>query len=77
MPGLQGIPEWNPDNDTWELFNLVEDSSHADDLAAKMPEKLRQMQGIFTMKATKNKVFPIGGDLYIPIFAQAKQKNRP
>ena len=35
-----GIGEWNPENDVWELYNLNEDWSQANDLAAKMPEKL-------------------------------------
>jgi len=74
IPGLQGVLEWEPDNDTWELYNLTEDYSQANDLAAKMPEKLRQVQDIFTMEATKNKVFPIGGGLYIPVFAPQEQK---
>ena len=35
-----GIREWTPDKDKWELYNLDEDWSQANDLAAKMPEKL-------------------------------------
>jgi arylsulfatase len=74
VPGLQGVLEWNPDNDVWELYNLNEDYSQANDLAAEMPEKLRQMQDIFTVEATRNKVFPIGGGVHIPIFAPQEQK---
>ena len=37
-----GIREWTPDKDMWELYNLEEDWSQANDLAAKMPEKLAQ-----------------------------------
>jgi len=74
VPGLQGVPQWDPDKDTWELYNLDKDYSQANDLAAKMPDKLRQMQDIFTMEAAKNKVFPIGGGLYIPVFAPQEQK---
>jgi len=74
VPGLQGVLQWNPDEDTWELYDLNEDFTQANDLAAKMPEKLRQMQDIFTMEATKNKVFPIGGGVYIPVFAPQEMK---
>ncbi len=74
IPGLQGVLEWDPDRDTWELYNLSEDWSQAHDLAAEMPDKLRQMQDIFTMEATRNKVFPIGGGIYIPTFAPQEQK---
>ncbi|MHC4945100.1 MAG: arylsulfatase [Planctomycetota bacterium] len=74
VPGLQGLPGWNPDNDTWELYNLAEDYSQANDLADKMPGKLRQMQDVFTMEATSNKVFPIGGGIYIPVVAPQEMK---
>ena len=36
---------------TWELYNLNEDWTQADDLAAKMPDKLRDMQQLFTLEA--------------------------
>ncbi len=68
LPGLQGIPTWNPDDDTWELYNLDEDYSQAHDLAAQLPEKLRQMQDVFTMEAAKNLVFPLGGGIYLTTF---------
>ena len=35
------IAEWNPDEDVWELYNLEEDFSQANDLAEAMPEKLQ------------------------------------
>ena len=56
VPGLPpGIQEWTPDKDVWELYNLEEDWSQANDLAAKMPEKLAQMKEIFLIEAAKNK----------------------
>ena len=34
VPGMPpGIREWTPDKDTWELYNLDEDWSQANDLA--------------------------------------------
>jgi len=66
VPGLPpGIHEWTPDNDVWELYNLEEDWSQANDLAAKMAEKLAQLKDIFLIEATKNKVLPIGGGLWV------------
>ena len=66
LPGLpKGIHDWTPDNDVWELYNLEEDWSQANDLAAKMPEKLAQLKDIFLIEATKNKVLPIGGGLWV------------
>ena len=68
VPGLPpGIREWTPDKDVWELYNLDEDWSQANDLAAKMPEKLAQMKEIFLIEAAKNKALPIGGGLWIPV----------
>ena len=31
----------------WELYNVQEDPTQSNDLAAKMPEKLKQMQDLF------------------------------
>ena len=58
------IKSWNPDEDVWELYNLDEDYSQANDLAEKLPAKLQAMKDTFTMQATENKVFPIGGAFY-------------
>ena len=62
-----GIREWSPDKDVWELYNLEDDWSQANDLAAKMPERLAQLKDLFLIEATKNKVLPIGGGLWVPI----------
>jgi len=45
--------------DVWELYNVNEDFSQANNLAAKNPEKLKEMQAIFFEEAKKNHVFPI------------------
>jgi len=69
LPGLpKGILEWTPDQDRWELYNLDEDWSQANDLAAKMPEKLEDMKLLFLVELTKNAGLPIGGGLWIPVF---------
>ena len=44
---------------TWELYNLAEDYSENNDLAAKMPDKLRDMQELFLVEGTKYNVFPL------------------
>jgi len=41
----------------WELYNIAEDFSQANDLAAKMPEKLKEMQAVFVAEANKYQVF--------------------
>jgi arylsulfatase len=43
----------------WELYNLNEDYSQDNDLAAKMPDKLKQMQALFQQEAVKYDVLPI------------------
>jgi hypothetical protein len=45
--------------DKWELYNVNEDFSQANDLAAEYPDKLKEMQELFTKEAEKNYVFPI------------------
>lgn len=51
----------NPDfqNDKWELFNLAEDFSEVNNLAAKFPEKLEEMKVIFDREAKKYNVYPL------------------
>ncbi len=68
MPGLPpGITEWTPDQDTWELYNLDQDWTQANDLAASEPDKVAQMREMFSIEAAKNSVFPVGGALWIPV----------
>jgi len=43
----------------WELYNLAEDYSQNNDLAAKMPDKLKELQGVFLEEAQKYNVFPL------------------
>jgi len=43
----------------WELYNLTDDYSQNDDLAAKMPDKLKEMQTLFQQEAVKYNVLPL------------------
>jgi arylsulfatase A-like enzyme len=43
----------------WELYNIAEDYSQSNDLAARMPDKLREMQELFLVEASKYNVFPL------------------
>ncbi len=45
--------------DVWELYNVDEDFSQADNLAAKHPQKLKELQAVFIQEAIKNNVLPI------------------
>ena len=78
LPGLPpGIHEWTPDRDVWELYNLEEDWSQSNDLAANMPEKLAQMKELFLIEAAKNKALPIGGGLWIPVLHPEMRVSPP
>jgi arylsulfatase len=43
----------------WELYNVQEDPTEFNDLAAKMPEKLKQLQDLFYSEAKKYNVLPL------------------
>lgn len=47
------------DQDKWELYNIDEDFSEANDLAAKEPDKLKQLQNLFLAQARKYNVLPL------------------
>src|SRR5438034_1017512 len=46
-------------DDVWELYNVAEDFSEANNLATKNPEKLKEMQDLFMKTAEKYHVLPI------------------
>lgn len=68
----KGQLAWTPDKDKWELYNIEEDWTQANDLADKMPEKLAQMKQLFAMEAAKNKVSPVGGGLWVLVSPKDK-----
>lgn len=45
--------------DVWELYNLKTDFNERIDMAAKYPEKLKELQGVFDEQATKYNVYPL------------------
>src|SRR5258707_14264011 len=51
------MPDINAYN--WELYNLNADYSQANDLAAQMPDKVKQMQALFLQEAAKYNVLPL------------------
>jgi arylsulfatase len=55
--GTKPLP---PINDyKWELYNIAEDYSQANDLAQKNPDKLKEMQALFLTEAAKYQVLPL------------------
>jgi arylsulfatase len=43
----------------WELYNVAEDFSQADNLAEKNPARLKELQELFMKEAARNNVLPI------------------
>ncbi len=58
---------WNSENDVWELYNLTNDFSQANDLAAVQPQRLEKMKQDFLAAAKDNKDLPIGGAIWTRI----------
>jgi arylsulfatase len=55
-PGAAGA---DPDDFKWELYHVAEDFSQVNDLAAKNPDKLRELQAVFDAEAKKYNVYPL------------------
>jgi arylsulfatase A-like enzyme len=63
-PWLMGTTQLPDVNDyKWELYNLTEDYSQFNDLAAKMPDKLKEMQALFMTEAEKYQVLPLDNSI--------------
>jgi hypothetical protein len=86
VPWVQGMPpgiaDWTPDQDTWELYNLDQDWSQANDLAATMPDKVAQMKvaqmkETFSIEAAKNSVYPVGGGLWVLVYHPELRVSTP
>jgi len=60
----KGVKEWSPLTDKWELYNIDEDWSQANDLAVRNPQKLEEMKMLFIEESKKYKNLPIGGGLW-------------
>jgi arylsulfatase len=53
----------------WELYNLADDFSETNDLAAKNPDKLKELQGLFMDEARKYQVLPLDNSILERILA--------
>jgi len=47
------------DHDKWELYDLANDFSEANDVSARFPQKLRELQDAFWVEAKKYDVLPL------------------
>ncbi len=53
----------NVENYKWELYNIADDYSENDDLAASNPAKLQELQALFLTEAAKYQVFPVDNSI--------------
>ncbi len=58
------------ENDEWELYNVAEDFSEANNLAEENPEKLAELIKIFDEEAWKYNVYPLYDDMIRRLGAQ-------
>jgi hypothetical protein len=69
------------DQDKWELYNTAEDFSCANDLAAKNPEKLKEMQTAFlteaALKRVQNEGFLLSGRVRSSSVSDSAKVRKP
>ena len=53
------LPRTTMDQDVWELYDLNNDFSESNDLAAAHPDKLRELEALWWEEAAKYKVLPV------------------
>ena len=70
------VPGHPYDDDEWELFHLDEDFSETNNLAAAMPEKLREMIDTWWTQAGEMGVLPLD-DRTIELFGAAPRQDSP
>lgn len=70
LMGLGKMPKDPMSGYQWELYNLKDDPTQNNDLAAKMPEKLKEMQDLFASEAKKYNVFPLDNSVIQRVVAK-------
>ena len=72
IPGMRANRCRSLLEDKWELYNTNDDFSESQDLAAKYPAKLKQLQQLFLVEAAKYNVLPLDDrriERFIPVLA--------
>lgn len=65
IPAQKGLDQWDSKKDVWELYNLNNDYTQANNLAAQEPERLQKLQQLFLEQAKDNKDLPIGAGIWL------------
>jgi arylsulfatase len=63
LPWVTSGFEPNPDDFKWELYNIAEDFSQANNLADRNPDKLKELQEAFDAEAKKYNVYPLDSSM--------------
>jgi arylsulfatase len=63
LPWINTGFEPNPDDFKWELYNISEDFSQANNLVDKFPDKLKELQDAFDTEAKKYNVYPLDSSM--------------
>lgn len=58
------IKEWDSETDRWELYDLRNDFSQANDLAEQHPDKVAELKSRFLELAEENQDLPLGAALW-------------
>ena len=75
LPGAPGLAQWDSAKDKWELYQISKDFSEANDLAAKEPQRLAQLQKTFDEQAKANKVYPLGAGIWLRLHPEDRIKT--
>ncbi len=69
------IAKWDSATDEWELYNLKDDFSQANNLAASQPKKLAELKKEFLRLAEDNQGFPIGAGNWLRLHPEDRVKT--
>jgi arylsulfatase A-like enzyme len=77
IPWEGGEVKIKPDDAPWELYDLSNDFSQANDLAKSNPAKLRELQDLWWAEAAKYKVLPMDPRKIIRLSAEMQGRPTP
>jgi hypothetical protein len=72
---LPRIATWDSATDDWELYDVSNDFSQADNVAAKHPEKVAELKADFLRIAEDNHAFPIGAGNWLRLHPEDRVKT--
>ncbi len=75
LPGAPGLAEWDSAKDKWELYDIRNDFSEADDLAGRDPKRLAHLQKSFDQQARANQVYPLGAGIWLRLHPEDRIKS--